>query len=153
MPLHPFVVHFPIVLMIVAGVLYFLSILQKGEKSTQWRLLGFYAHAAGVGMLLLAIVTGDLAETEIVHTPEIAKMAKTHEMLGMISAWGFGLMGVWAYLRQKSNIYWESVVYVILFWGIIGVMGYSAHMGGRMVYEEGAGVAPMKPHLEMLKQK
>jgi hypothetical protein len=36
----------------------------------------------------------------------------------------------------------------VLFVGMLGMLGYSSHLGGRMVYEEGAGVIPMKPIIE-----
>ena len=78
------------------------------------------------------------------------KADEQHEMLGMISAWGFGLLVVWAYLRQKSEVLLEKMGFVTLFIGFAVVLGYGAHLGGKMVYEKGAGIAPMEQHLMKL---
>jgi uncharacterized membrane protein len=145
MPLHPSIVHFPIVLLILAGGCYVAHLFVKGHKLD---LIAFFLHAGGLLGCVAAILTGDYAESNMIQTPEIHEMVELHEQLGMLSAYAFGILGVWAFLRQKSKVKPERILFVILFVGVVGMMGFSAHIGGRMVYEEGAGVLPMQPILE-----
>ncbi|HHG84853.1 MAG TPA: DUF2231 domain-containing protein [Bacteroidetes bacterium] len=146
MPLHPSFVHFPIVLLILAGIIYLLDLILPNKKLGT---IGFYLHVGGMLGIIAAILTGDYAENNLVQTREIHDMIETHEQLGMLSAYAFGILGVWAYLRQKSNIVLEKIVFVVMFLGIIGVLSFTSHLGGRMVFEKGAGVVPMEPVLEL----
>ena len=145
MPLHPSIVHFPIALLVAAGICYLVSLFLPGKKL---EIMGFLLHAAGMVGCIAAILTGDYAESSMIQTPEIHEMVETHEQLGTLSTYAFGILGVWAFLRQKSNIFIEKVVFTGLFLAVIGVLGYSAHLGGEMVYEKGAGVLPMQEILE-----
>lgn len=142
MPLHPLVVHFPIVLIITAGVFYFLSLFIKDQNFAR---IAFYLHVAGILGALAAIFTGDSAEHALTNAEAIDALVDKHEAMGQLSTWGFGLLGVWAYLRQQSNIRTEKIVYITVFWALVGLMAYSAHLGGQMVYEHGAGVEIITP--------
>lgn len=141
MSLHPQTVHFPIALLIAAGVLY---VLPFWKRDPLYERGGFLLHIAGVVTLVLAILTGIQAEAEIVHTQAIHQLARNHELLGYAAIWLFGMMLVWRYLRQSAGSQVEKILFVCVFWALLGLMGYSAHLGGKMVYEEGAGVAPME---------
>lgn len=149
MPLHPSVVHFPIALLIAAGLCYLASLFLPGKRL---EIVGFFLHAGGMLGCIAAILTGDYAESNMIQTPEIHELVETHEQLGTLSTYAFGILGVWAYLRQKSTIFVEKVVFVVLFLGLVGMMGYGSHLGGKMVYEKGAGVLPMQPILEQQRQ-
>ena len=149
-PLHPKLVHFPIVLLMTAGVLYVLSLFLKGKGLEK---LGFFLHAAGLLTSIAAILSGDYAESNIIQTEKIHELVESHETFAMIATWAFGLLGVWAYLRQKSEVAIEKIAFVLLFWGVMGTMAYTAQVGGQLVYEEGAGVAPMQPHLEDIRNR
>lgn len=145
MPLHPSIVHFPIVLLILAGGCYVAHLFVQGKNLD---VIAFFLHAGGLLGCIAAILTGDFAESNMVQTPEIHEMVEQHEQLGMLSAYAFGILGVWAFLRQKSKVKLERIAFVVLFVGVIGMMGFSSHIGGKMVYEKGAGVLPMQPILE-----
>lgn len=140
-PFHPLVVHFPIVLLIVAGVFYLLHFFIKDMKLDK---IGFFIHAAGLIGCVAAILTGDYAEAELIQTHDIHELVEEHEMLGMITTWAFGIMAVWAFLRQKSNIRLERIVFTVVFFLGLGFMGVASHHGGQLVYEKGAGVVPMR---------
>ncbi|MEM0995581.1 MAG: DUF2231 domain-containing protein [Bacteroidota bacterium] len=144
-PLHPSVVHFPVALLIAAGICYVAHLFVK-----QYRLdvVGFFLHAGGLLGCVAAILTGDYTESNIVQNEQIHSLAERHEQMGMIATYAFGILGVWAYLRQQSNIFAERIVFTVVFVGVIGLLGYGSHLGGRMVYEEGAGVIPMQPIIE-----
>lgn len=143
-PLHPKIVHFPIAFLIGAGICYLLHFFIKGQRLDRF---GFFLHVAGLLGCVAAILTGDYAESNIVQTEEIHHIVEEHEFQGMVTAWAFGLLGVWAFLRSKSKFLIEKIVFVLVFWLGIGWLGIASHHGGQLVYEQGAGVDPMKPHL------
>lgn len=144
MPLHPLVVHFPVALLLVAALAYLAGLIFPGKG---FGTMGFYLHIGGLVGSVAALLTGDAAEAGVIHTPLIHEMVERHESLSQLATWAFGLLGVWVFLRNQSKIALEKWAFVILFWAVCGLMAYSAHLGGRMVYEEGAGVAPMETQL------
>lgn len=145
LPFHAIVVHFPLVLLLVTGVLYVVGVVRKQDGLLR---VGYWMHIAGLVMCVAAILTGDYEESRIVQNADIHELVEQHELLGMVSAWGFGVLGVWAYLRQGSRVLVERVGYVVVYWALLVVLGWAGHVGGRMVFEEGAGVLPMKEHIE-----
>lgn len=144
-PIHPLVVHFPIALLIVAAVAYVFSVATRREGF--W-VLGLFLHMLGVVGAIAAFLSGNSAESSIVHTAEIHDMVELHEMLGMISMWAFGLMAVWSFMRRESKLLWEKALYCLVFCGLAGMLAWNGHLGGRLVYEKGAGVAPMEESLQ-----
>lgn len=150
MPLHPLVVHFPIALLFAAGVLYVIYTFSRKEEFARF---AFYLHAAGLAGIVLAIVTGDYEESELVQTEAIHDLVGLHENLGMLTGWAFAMMMIWAFLRKGSKVMWEKLAFCLVFLGLLGVLSYSAHLGGELVYENGAGVKPMKPLIEQIRQE
>jgi uncharacterized membrane protein len=144
-PIHPLVVHFPIALLILAGVAYLYSVLMK--KEAFW-VLGLFMHMLGVVGAFIAFFTGNSAESELIHTESIHQMVELHELLGLLTIWTFPIMAVWSFLRRESTIIWEKGLFCLIYLGLAGMLSFNAHLGGRLVYEHGAGVNPMKPHLE-----
>lgn len=148
---HPQTVHFPIAFLVLAGIFYVVPFFSTDSWFVRG---GMVLHVAGLVGLVLAILTGMQAEATVVHTARIHELYKTHELLGYATVWLFAMLLVWRYLREKGSPAWERLLFVGFFWGLIGLMGYSAHLGGKMVYEEGAGVAPMEQLLrEQLEQE
>ena len=144
-PLHPILVHFPIVLTILAGVFYLFALLGRNELVGK---IGFILHAFSILLSIGAIMTGDYEATKIAETIAIHELAGTHETLAMVSTWGLGLLGIWVYLRHHSEVVAERLAFVLIFWGFIGILGYTAHIGGKMVFGHGAGVLPMQEHIK-----
>ena len=143
-PLHPKVIHFPIVMLILAGLCYLLHLFMKGQRFDRF---GFFLHVGGLLGCVAALLTGDYAESSIVQTPKIHEVLEEHEFLGQMTTYAFAILAVWAFLRQKSNIAIEKIVFVLVFWAGMGLMAIGAAHGGELVYEHGAGVKPMEKHL------
>ncbi len=143
-PLHPKVIHFPIVMLILAGVCYLLHLFLKKYNLDKF---AFFLHVGGLLGCVAALLTGDYAESNIVQTPEIHEIIEEHEFLGQMTTYAFAILGVWAFLRQRSNIALEKIVFVLVFWAGLGLMAIGAHHGGELVYDHGAGVKPMEKHL------
>jgi uncharacterized membrane protein len=113
-----------------------------------WTKAGFVLHLSSLIFCIVAILTGDYEESRIAQTPAIHQLAETHETLAMVATWGLGLLAVWAYLRQQASSPLERIAFLLAYFGMIGLIGYSAHLGGAMVFGHGAGVAPMQEIIE-----
>jgi uncharacterized membrane protein len=137
MPLHPTIVHFPPVLLLSAAVLYALGII---GKKPQMELIAFGFHVAGLLACILAIFTGDFdadfVATDIRLEPAISK----HENIVTIATYAFGMLGIWAFLRQKTRFPLEKAAFLVAFVGLVVMLFVGAHFGGKLVYEEGVGV-------------
>jgi uncharacterized membrane protein len=138
MPLHPSIVHFPPVLLLAAAVLYALGL---WRKQTIFQVTGFGFHVAGLVFCIVAIFTGDFESSKITAGPELKELMERHENLLMVATYGFGMLGIWAFLRQKSNFTLERIGFVTVFVALLGLMLFGAHQGGKMVYLHGAGTA------------
>ena len=147
MPFHPQTVHFPIALLIVAGAFYLYGLV---KRSTNYSQTAFLLHLIGVGGLVFAVLSGRQAVGEVVHTESIAALIETHELIGYFATWLFSMLLIWQYLRKEKLKRAEELIFVILFISFLGLMSYGSHIGGQLVYEEGAGVAPME---EILKKE
>ena len=140
-PLHPSIVHFPPVLLLAAAVLYAIGLLRN---HTVYQVTAFGFHVAGLIFSIVAIFTGDFESSGIKAGPELKALMESHENLLMMATYGFGMLGIWAFLRQKSNWIWEKTAFMVIFLGFNGLLLFGAHKGGEMVYLHGAGtvVAP-----------
>jgi uncharacterized membrane protein len=145
--LHASVVHFPIALLFLCGGLYFFLLLRPGAFPGKW-VLAF--HLIGVAALGAAILSGNSAEQETALTPAMHEVVEKHELAGYISVWAFGLMALWRYMRG-SRLFtrrWEGSIFVGLFTLALLVLAFTAHEGGELVYDFGAGVKPMQETLQ-----
>ena len=147
--IHAFIVHFPIVFILLSGVLYIWSALKEDILHQEW---AFKGHLLGVITMMLAVLSGNAAEQALVRTASIQPLVSQHEILGYTAAWGFALLALWYYLYSPKKGVWQ-ILYIVLFVLLVGVMSYSAHLGGKMVYQQGAGVEPMKLILQEQIQK
>ncbi len=144
MPLHPLVVHFPIVLLILTGILYaYTAFTNESRYHTLIEIL----HVAGLLFIAASIFSGEQAEGQTPHTPEIHEMLQQHARLAWVCVWFYGILFLWSKLRLGRWKKVEMYLFVVVFFVATAIMGYSAHLGGRMVYEKGAGVIPMKEKL------
>jgi uncharacterized membrane protein len=134
-PLHPSIVHFPIVLLLAAAGLYLAGWI--GRKP-HLEAIGFIFHAIGVVFCIAAILTGDM-EAERFDS-RVEGLVSQHELMGTVATYGFGLLGIWAFLRQKTTIFIEKIAFIVLYLGLYVYMGLGASLGGEMVYEHGLGV-------------
>lgn len=139
MPFHPLTVHLPIGLAVaLLIVLAVMQVKETGKEARQGALLLFGIY---VGSLILATLTGRSAETDITYTEAIGELLDIHEILAYVAIWANGLLLVWMYLRVFRWKKGEFVAFLLAFLFVSGSLFYSAHLGGKMVYEEGAGVS------------
>ena len=142
--LHPKIVHFPVAMLFLAGICYLLHFFIKNQYLDRF---GFFLHLGGTIATVAAIFSGNYAESTIIQTETIHEIVEEHEFLGMLTGWVFGLLLVWAYLRQKSKFMVEKVAFLVIFVLGLGILTIGAAHGGELVYDHGAGVKPMEKHL------
>lgn len=140
-PIHPLIVHFPVALLICAAFVYLFALVTRKD---QYWLTGLALHAVGVAGAALAVVTGNAEERNLFPHQDLYEMVELHEKLGLWLAYGFGMMAVWSFLRRDSKIIWEKIAFCIIFISLSAALAFTAHLGGRMVYEEGAGVSKVE---------
>ena len=143
--LHPAIVHFPIALLMTAPLLFLVGALWPAQRR------GIHAMALlllVLGLLggLLALATGDAAETFAHRTPELRAALKDHERAAQWTMILFGLLTLaWlihrgvARLRRREPVPGPARTLFIL-WLVFSALGVAAllrtgHLGGRMVHE------------------
>ncbi|RUT79599.1 DUF2231 domain-containing protein [Ancylomarina longa] len=142
-PIHPRIVHFPLALFMIAALVGIIALLSPSRRNLLKEIL---LWNLGFGLLgaVLAIITGYYEESVLVHNEAIHELMETHELLGIIFTSLFLVSFVWMLIRKSKmgKIEFISIVLFLIFSS--GILAYSAHLGGKMVYENGAGVVPMK---------
>lgn len=142
-PLHPRIVHFPVALLISAAILGILALIWKGKRNTLKEVL-FWNLILGVAGAVLALISGLVEEKTLVHNDTIHSILETHELLGFVFSGIFLAVLIWLFVRKPKMKATEFSALVTILVLSSGLLGYSAHLGGKMVYEQGAGVVPME---------
>ena len=145
MELHPAIVHFPIALLIIAGLFAVLSLFTKKEL---FREIAFWNLLLGVIGAIGAVLTGLIEEQSLVHNDEVHQVLTKHKFNGVgILILSFALL-TWVWVRKNKFRKSEYIAWVLcLVLGIAAVF-YQGFLGGKMVFEQGAGVKPMEQYME-----
>jgi uncharacterized membrane protein len=142
--LHPVVDHFSVALLFVAV----LVDLFAGSSPTRIWL----RYTAVLLMILGALAaggsyfTGDMEADRIWNAlgQPARDVLHRHAQLGEYLAIAFGVLAVWRLLIQSFGFMAGSrAIYLIVAILAVATLGYSAHLGGVLVYDYGAGTALM----------
>lgn len=135
-PTHPALVHVPVVLYPVSAILRALAFYTtvRAPGMFQW---AHYFNAAALIATIPTALTGyaQYKKTDPRNT-EARKLVMYHIALNTIVS----LIGLYNFISiRKSGTYVPTKLNVIL--GLVGValLGYSGHIGGRLVFEHGIG--------------
>ena len=137
MALHPAIVHFPIALLITAGIAWIAAIWQKAPK---FREFGFWLHTLGLLGVGAAIVSGNLA-IPLALTEEGQKTLDYHQTLGYVIAWVFSMLWIWIFMRLSLMGKGETMAFTGVYWVCLSFVIWTAWLGGELVYQHGAGVS------------
>lgn len=133
-PLHPKVVHFPIALFVTALIFDGLSLIFRKEEFHKTA-VNIYVFAA---LLTPLVVRTGLWEEERLNLnhPVLAK----HRLFALWTMW-VSLMSlpVFWFIKKEFTRYFRLLFFAILI-SIAIFVGFTAHYGGRMVYEYRVGV-------------
>lgn len=139
---HPLVVHFPIALMISALGFDLVGVLWSRAAFTS---AGCYAQFLGALGAIAAVVTGNQAEELVEDLAGIEETLELHERLGTISMWA-AIAAValrWYLMRREPLGPRGRVGMLVISLALAVLVGVSGYFGGELVYEHGAGVAPV----------
>ena len=135
-PLHPFLVHFPVGLFVLSLLLdiaarIWPNVLGLSEAA-------FYSMVSGVVTALLAAVPGFVDYAEIRRDHPARKIAVAHMLLNLLAV---GLYAVNIGLRWgEPQFGGPSLAPLVLSFIAIGVLSFSGHLGGKLVFDHGISV-------------
>lgn len=143
---HPMVVHFPIVLLIGAAFLRSFSKFFKSENEAFLIKTSRLSLFVGIITVWIAVYTGTLADAIVVRELCDPTVLEDHENAGYTIGILFTIvalfdLGAIKFLREREflNSLSEWVIIATLLIGAAYV-GYSAHLGASLVYQQGAAV-------------
>jgi uncharacterized membrane protein len=143
---HPLIVHFPIALLIFATLIR-VTYKLLGERS-DWLLKSSRVLLyPGVVFAWAAVYTGGLADAEVVRSLCDPTVVETHETL----AYTVGYLFTIALVLDLIDLlplpslgatlgYWKEWIVILLMVVGTAYLGYTAHIGAKLVYQQGAGV-------------
>jgi len=140
--LHPAIAHFPIALLCSTAIFGVLSLFVKKELFKE---IVFWNLLLGLCTAIAAAITGLFEERQLVHNQEIHEILIKHKINGFAILIVFLILLTWFWLKKINMGKKEYLVWVL--WLVIGagMIIYQGFLGGRMVFEQGAGVKPMEP--------
>jgi uncharacterized membrane protein len=143
--LHPGIVHFPIALISIAAIFAVISLFSKKEFFKE---VAFWNLLIGTLGAIVAVITGLIELKTLVHDDAIHTILEKHEFIGFaILILSLSLL-TWFWIRKNKfgkKAYSVWVLFLVLGLAMVTYQGY---LGGRMVFEKGAGVEPMESQLE-----
>ena len=148
--IHPMLVHFPIVLLIIAVAMDIILLLIKKDLANRQCLPMVALSALLLGTLSagIAAVFGDIALDKAISLGFPSGPLETHETLALITIAVFSFHGllrilaVWRRYPLRGIIGWISALP-----GMVGgvLLITAAYYGGELVYHLGVNVAPVLP--------
>ena len=134
--IHPALVHFPIALLVTA---FLFETLALAMRRPAWHRISLWNLGLGTLGAGVAVLTGRMAETVAKHSPEIEKVLEQHERLGyLVLGLALALVGWRLIRRDRLGPRSRWAVWVLLA-ALCVLVGTTAHLGGRLVYEFGVG--------------
>ena len=139
-PLHPAVVHFPIVLSVLASLAALLAAVSGRENA--WRYAVVTGLLAGLAAPV-AFLTGQRAEEVAESLPGLAEEAiETHEHWGLYALIALGIAGllaIVALVRKGRGTRWAFAIGI---WAATAVAGGTAVYGGEIEHPSEARTPP-----------
>jgi uncharacterized membrane protein len=140
--LHPFVVHFPIALLMLGLIAELWASLRKDGRAES---AGLWLQVGGTIGVMASVATGILAG----QGEEIANGARsvfdTHQQGAFISAAVFAGLLLWRAGGKVSPGSSQRVLFLLLYAAGVAAVVFTGLFGGRLVFEFGIGVATGLP--------
>lgn len=141
MNLHPAIVHFPIALLVVAALLAIMSLFNKKDSLKEWMFLNL---VLGVVFAPLAIISGLIEEQNLQHNEAIHSVLIIHKYNGFVILVVYAALTFLYWKRKKTIQIKEYKVWAACLLLATGLLAYQGYLGGKMVFDLGAGVKPME---------
>jgi len=142
LPLHPFFVHFPIGFLVGALILHAVHLIRPN-----WicRVIGLWLTGLSGISSMLASITGQWEFNKTLshdYSQEIIQILERHQMLGNIVTWGtivFFVIWVNLFFKKMSDHKIDQIAFFILLI-LVGVVLFTAYLGGTLVWKFGVGI-------------
>ena len=141
MDLHPFVVHFPVALLVVSLAFELAGIYTKREdfSRTAWRV-----QILGTAGALTAVATGLLAQSRQTFAGEAREILESHQQIAFAIAALFVFLLLWRISANGRVPSSRRMMYMLLFAAGVLLLLAGAWYGGELVYRYGAGVRTLQ---------
>ena len=145
---HPLFVHFPIALLILGSILLLIA-RTPIFTNTKDKLLFSSRSLIVIGSLFswITVYTGTLADSVVGREVCDPTVLEDHERYGYYVAILFSIVSVleigFNFIKSMFNTNWTKILKVLSLLLAIGgsvLLGYEAHLGGKLVYQQAAGV-------------
>ena len=138
---HPLFVHFPIALLVTAGFVALIDLINSKlqlKKVVLWNLI--FAALGSIITVASGFRDGDV----IPHNQTIHDIMEVHEHIGVTVLIISTLLTIWFILRYTRITKSENILFVLILWIALGLASYNGFLGGKMVFDNGAGIKPMQ---------
>ncbi len=148
--IHPMLVHFPIVLLMLGVVLDFAVLFRRGDLSGRQCLPLTAMSALYLGTLaaVVAAIFGDIALDQAIFLGFPSAPLETHQLFGLLTVGIFALLSLlrlltrWRHYALAGGRGW--LVALLELAGVL-VLLVTAYYGGNLVYQIGVNVVSVKP--------
>jgi uncharacterized membrane protein len=134
--MHPALVHFPVALLPLAVGADAVGSLTENESAFSFGQKAICIAAAGA---IASALTGLIAGEEVNVEGPSQDMLMTHRNLNFIATVVATGMALWRFKHPKPN-----ATYLAVGTAGVGVLAYTAYLGGKLVYQVGVGVEPAR---------
>lgn len=145
--LHPLIIHFPIVLLMIAPLFVLIGAALAPQKARPFLIAAFILMVLGTGSTFFAVATGEAAGRLADRTPEINPVLQHHEELAERTRLSFtiltvvfaAILAIPLALRRESRTYTTllPLVFLLFYSAAMLFLVNTAHNGGRLVHEFG----------------
>ncbi len=135
-PIHPLVVHFPIALILSALLVDTLAMV---FRKPHWHQASLWNLGLGVLGAAVAVRTGEAAEETVERVKGLHQVLERHEQFGTWALWLGVVLVAWRLLRRDRMGPWLRGLTVAVTAVLAAFVSVGGYLGGRMVYEFGAG--------------
>ena len=142
-PFHPVFVHFPIALLIGAGLIEVLALALRRPTLHVVSLWNLVLGTLGAGM---AFLSGEQAEELAEHAAAAHQVLQWHETLGRTTLIVAVLVTLLRLVTRDRLAGWLRIVSVSLMLAAVGSVAAGGYLGGRLVYEFGLGTPSAAAH-------
>lgn len=136
-PFHPLVIHFPLALLTTAAVLDVVAIVLKREELSR---AGWWTQLVGTAGILVAVLTGIVAENAATIPATAAAAMDMHEELAFVCASAFAALLLWR-VSAKTKIPganpWRYLAAYLAAVALLVIVGW---YGGELVFHYGVGI-------------
>lgn len=137
---HPFAVHFPIALIVLALLLDWGRWFLDREKLLA---AGFWGGTTPILIVALigagvAVISGLSAEDLAVKVGIAEDLIDQHQLAAFLAAGGLVILTFWR-IALRGAFPQNRYIYLLSLLAVTGIVGYGAYVGGLMVYGSGAG--------------